>query len=153
MLPLKYYSYAQFKNLIYFYLIRVMTIKFTWKLKQSLIIDLYMECQEMNFWYLKNIFIGKLYLDPIHLSDLGFTRSNPINFGVLMIHLRVAQLALLLTRSNQEPVFWLWSNFKCSNWLWPYFNLIKIQSPDYDATLSAPTDSGLCPRFSLQITI
>ncbi len=45
-------------------------------------------------------FIGKLYLDPIHLADPGSTRSTPIHSGVLLIHLRVPQLALPLIRSN-----------------------------------------------------
>ncbi len=98
-------------------------------------------------------YIGKLYLDPIHLADPGSTWSTPIHSGVLLIHLRVPQLALPLIRSNQEPVFWSRSNCECPGWFWPCSDLIKIQSLDRNPTLSAPADSGLYPRSSLGIAI
>ncbi len=106
-----------------------------------------------NITFYSYIDIEKLYLDPIHLADPDSTQSTPIYSGVLLIHLRVPQLALPLIKYNPEPVFWSLSNRKCPSWLWPCSDLIKIQSLDHDPTLSALADSSLYPRSNLQIAI
>ncbi len=49
-------------------------------------------------------YIGKFYPGPIHLADPDSTWSSLIYSGVLLIYLRVPQLAPIMTRSNQELV-------------------------------------------------
>lgn len=41
------------------------------------------------YYYIIN-YIRKFYLDPIHLADPGFTQSNLIYSGVLLIYFQVS---------------------------------------------------------------
>ena len=73
---------------------------------------------------------------------------------MLLIHLRVLQLALFLIVFN--PIFWSQFNFECLGWLWHYFDLIKTQFSYCNSMLNSPSDSGLAliyPRSSFLIAI
>lgn len=98
-------------------------------------------------------FIGKLYLDLIYLVDLGFTWSTPIHSEPLLILFQLPRLALLLIKSNQESVSWLWSNFEYSGRLRLCFDLIKIYFSGYYLILNTQINSGLSLRSCLWIVI
>ena len=98
--------------------------------------------------YMARNYIKKLYLAPIRLVDPGSTQSTQIHLGVLLIHLRVPQLAPGLLWSKPEPTSKLGSMSEYSDRIWIF---VCGLGPDLASLWSMPEQaywSGSLSRYS-----